>query len=166
MPVANTDIDYFHSAGGPSLSIGGAISATEVTDATLHNMFDIVSSQESTDGHTDYRCYYAKNSHGTLTLQSAKMWIFTITPSDDTVCAIGLGSSGVNGVEQTIADELTAPVGGVTFTSPTTEGAGLSIGDIPAGQHMAFWVRRIISSNADAYNVDKLVLRVKGDTAA
>lgn len=165
MPIVNADIDYFHSAGGPALSIGGAISATEVTDATLHNMFDIVSSTESTDGHTDYRCEYVKNSHGTLTLQSAVVWIQTITPSTDTVCAIGLGSSGVNGIEQTIADELTPPVG-VTFTSPTTEGAGLSIGDIPAGQHMAIWIRRIISSNAGAYNADGVVLRAKGDTAA
>ncbi len=83
------------------------------------------------------------------------------TPTAD----IGLGSSAVNGTEQTIANEGTAPTS-VTFSAPATKGAGLSIGNIPAGQHKAIWVRRTITAGAAANNLDNVVIRVEGDTAA
>lgn len=79
--------------------------------------------------------------------------------------ANAFGSSAVNATEQTVADENTAPTG-VTFSAPSTEGASLAIGDIPAGQHKAFWIKRIITAGAAAYNSDSATLTVKCDTAA
>ena len=169
MPIVSGDIDI-HLSGGASntdtdASLGGAISTTEVADASLHNLFDIVSSSEASAGDTEYRCIYVKNNHGSLALQSAVIWIQTVTPSTDTVVAIALAGEGVNGTAETVADESTAP-SGESFTSPTTEGAALSIGNIPAGEHQAVWIRRTVSSGASAYTSDSVVLRVKGDTAA
>lgn len=169
MPIASSDIKFRLSGGAansdPNASLGGAKSSTEITNASLHNLFDIVSSAEASAGDTEYRCFYVHNNHGTLTWQSVKVWIQTQTPSPDTSVEIALAGEGVNGTAETVANESTAPVG-ETFSAPASEGAALSIGNIPAGQHQAIWVKRIVSASAAAYNTDSVVIRVKGDTAA
>ena len=169
MPIVSTDID-FHLSGGaanadPNASLGGIISANQIVDASLHNLFDQVSGAEASAGDVEYRCLYVKNAHGTLTLQNAVIYVLTETPSADSDELIGLGTSAVNGVEQTVADESTAPIG-VTFAQANGSGNALSIGDIPAGQHKAIWIRRDISAAASAVNSDASVLRVQGETAA
>ncbi len=169
MPIASSDIKYYLSGGSsnsdPNAALGGAISSTQITDATVANLFDNVSSAETTAGDTEYRCLYVKNTHATLTLQSAKVYINTNTPSSDTSAEIGLGSSAVNGTEQTVANESTAPTS-VTFSTAAGSGNALSIGNIPAGQHKAIWVKRIVNAGAAAYNADSVIIRVEGDTAA
>jgi hypothetical protein len=74
-----------------------------------------VSSQESNDWDTEYRCIYVVNTHASLTLQNAKVWISSNTPSSSTEIQIGLGSSAINGTEQTPGSESTTP-SGVTFS--------------------------------------------------
>lgn len=169
MPIVAGDIAFRLSGGAgnsdPNASIGGAKSSTAIVDATTHNLFDVVSSAEASAGDTEYRCYYVHNGHGSLTWQSAVVWIQANTPSGDTDVAIGLDPAGVNGTAATPADESTAPAG-VTFSQPANEGAALAIGDIPAGQHQAVWVRRVVTAAASAANDDNVVLRHKGDTAA
>ena len=128
-------------------------------------MWDVVSSAESSAGDTEYRCIYVKNTHASLTLQSAKVWIQTQTPSSDTSVEIALGSSAVNGTEQTVANEGTAPTS-VTFSTAAGEGNALSIGNIPNGQHKAIWIKRIVSAAASAANDDSYVLSYAGDTSA
>lgn len=162
MPIDSTDIKYRLSGGGsntsPAASLGGARSSTEA-DAGI---FDTVASAEAVAGDVEYRCIYVLNNHGSLTLVGAKLWIQTNTPSGDTTIDIGLGTSAVNGTEQTVADEQTAPTG-VTFSAPTNEAGGLSLGDLGSGQHKAIWIRRTITAGAAAAN-DSFLLRVKGDT--
>lgn len=169
MPIVAGDIDYFLSGGSantdPNAALGGAISTTEIADATLHNLFDIISSDESLAGDTEYRCFYVKNSHATLTALSTKIWIQTNTPSPGTSVEIGLGSSAVNGTEQTVGNESTAP-GSVSFSAAANEGAALSIGDLAPGETKAVWVKRIVGAAAAAYNSDSAVIRTKCDTAA
>ncbi len=169
MPIASSDIK-FHLSGGaanadPNAALGGAISATLIADATVANLFDNVSGAESAAGDTEYRCFYVKNNHASLTLQSATLWVQTNTPSPDTSAEIGLGASAINGVEPAIANESAAP-GGVTFSTANGETNALSIGGIPAGQHKAIWVKRIVNTAAAAYNADSVVIKVQGDTAA
>jgi len=165
MPIISTDIKYRLSGGAvntdPNASLGGAKSST---DAPL-NYFDDVSSGEAASGDVEYRCLYVHNNHGSLTLQNAVIWIQTNTPSTDTDIAIGAGTSAVNGVEQTVGSENSAP-SVVSFTSPTNQATGISLGNIPAGQHKAVWVRRTVQAAAQAYNNDTFTLRVQGDTSA
>lgn len=169
MPIVTGDIKFRLSGGAANsdvnASLGGAKSSTEIVDATLHNLFDLVSSADSSAGDTEYRCFYVHNGHATLALQSAKVWIQTNTPSADTTVEIALAGEGVNGTAETVANENTAPTG-ETFSAPANEGAALSIGNIPAGQHQAIWVKRIVTAGAAAANADSVVIRVKGDTAA
>ena len=168
MPIISTDIQYRLSGGSGNTdvnaSLGGVKSSTSVGTG-LHNLFDVVSSAEASSGDTEYRCVYIHNNHGTLTMQSAKIWIVTNTPSTDTSIEIALGSSAVNGTEQTIANENTSPTG-VTFSTPSSLGTALSIGDIPAGQHKAVWIKRIVNAGAAAYNDDSATIRTQCDTAA
>jgi hypothetical protein len=169
MPIAATDID-FHLSGGASntdvdASLGGIISTTQITDASVHNLFDIVNSTEANDGDTEYRCFYVKNNHGSLTLQNAKIWISTDGTGADTDIAIALAGEGVNGTAETVANESTAPVG-ESFTSPVSEGTALTIGNIPSSQHQAIWVRRTVNAASSAASGLNVVFTVKGDTAA
>lgn len=169
MPISATNIGEYFSGGAsntdPNASLGGAISSTELTDNTTHNLWDVVSSAESSSGDTEYRCIYVKNEHGSLTLQSAKVWINTQTPSSSTSVDIGLGTAAVNATEQTVPNEQTAP-GSVTFGPAAGEGSALSIGNIPAGQYKSIWIRRTINSGATAANDDSYELGYSGDTAA
>lgn len=161
MAIISTDIQYRLSGGAgnsdPAASLGGAKSSVTAT-----NYFDDVSSAEATSGDVEYRCIYVHNNHGTLTLIGSKIWIQTNTPSSDTTVDIGLGTSAVNAVEQTVVDEQTAP-SGVSFSAPNSFAGGLSIGDIPAGQHKAIWVRRTINAAAAAF-ADSFTIRIQGDT--
>ena len=165
MPIVSSDIKYRLSGGSSNTdanaSLGGAMSSTDVPAGG----FDTVSSAEALAGDTEYRCFYVLNNHGTLTLQSAKVWIQANTPGGDTDIEIGLGTTAVGtGNEQTVANESTAP-SGVTFSSAANEGAALSIGDIPAGHRKAVWVKRTVNAAAAAAN-ETFTLRAKGDTAA
>ncbi len=163
--AGNIDFHLSGATGTPATSLGGAIHATEIVDATTHNLFDIVSSAEASAGDTEYRCFYVKNAHGTLTLQSAEIYINTNTPSADTAARIALGTSAVNGTEQTVGDESTEP-SGVSWSTADGSGNALSIGDIPAGEHKAIWVERVVDASASAADDDNAEFIVVGDTAA
>lgn len=162
MPIVSTDIKYRLSGGSgntdPNASLGGVKSSTEASAS----LFDDVSSAEAVAGDVEYRCFYVHNNHGTLTMLGAKCWIQANTPSGDTQLEIGLGTSALNGNEQTVAGEGNAP-SGVTFGLAADEANAISLGDIPAGQHRAVWVKRTITAAAAAYS-DSATLRVKCDT--
>ena len=162
MPIITTDIVYRLSGGAanadPLLSIGGAKSST-ASGATI---FDDVSSAEAAAGDTEYRLIYVHNAHATLSYQAAAIWIQTQTPSASTDVAIGLAVAGLNGTETAVANENTAPAG-VSFSAPSTFGAGLALGTIPAGQHFGVWVKRTVTAGA-ASVADNFTLRVQGDT--
>jgi hypothetical protein len=169
MPIASSDLIERLSGGAsnsdPNLSLGGVKSSTAVTDNVTHNLWDVVSSTESNDGDTEYRCIYLHNNHASLTLQNAKVWVSTNTGSASTTVEIGAGSAAINATEQTVANENTAPTS-VTFSAAANEGAAVTLGNIPNGQHKAIWIKRIITAAAAAANDDTYVLTYAGDTAA
>lgn len=162
MPIETADIVYRLSGGGsnsdPALSLGGAKSSV----ASGSSIFDAVSSAEAGAGDIEYRLVYVHNAHATLTLLGAKVWIQTNTPSANTDAAIGLAAAGVNATETAVANESTAPAD-VTFSQPSSLGAGLSIGDLAPGAHYGVWVRRTVTAGA-AVAADNFTLRVQGDT--
>lgn len=161
MPIAANELKFFKSTN----DLGGAITATEIVTATLQNLFNNITGDESAAGITLYNCIYLSNENGSLELSAVKAWLLQNTPSADTDVAIGLGTSAVNGTEQTIANEETAPAG-VTFSSAANEGAALAMPNIPAGQHKALWIRLTVSPGASAVALDNMIIRWKGDTPA
>lgn len=170
MPIVAADIEWRYSGGAgntdPNAALGGAIStagAGVVDDNVLHDLFDAVSSAESSPGDTEYRGIYIKNNHGTLTLIDAR--IYFTTASDD--LDIALADEAAGSTMETIANESTAPVG-PTFSHPASYAAGLQLngaGGLTAGQIKGVWVRRVIPAAAGAESAHTETLKVEGDTA-
>lgn len=168
MPIVAGDILVKLSGGAsnavPASSLGGVISS-ETMGAAIHSLFDYVTGAEAVAGDTEYRCVYVKNTHATLTLYGAVVWISANTPSASTEVTIGLGTSAISATEQTVANEGTAP-SGVSFSLAASEGAALVIGDLAAGATKALWVKRVVTAGAAAYASDTMELTIKGDTPA
>lgn len=181
MPIASTDILLklsikTGSAGNsatqpdPNASLGKYLSTTQITDAVDNNLFDDISGDENAAGAVDYRCIFVHNAHATLTLQGAVAWLAaevsggaSIAIAIDNIAASAIGSASAQAAQ--IATETTAPTGVGAFSSPTTKGAGLSVGDLGPGQCRAIWVRRT-AANTSALTGDGVTIRVEGDTAA
>ncbi len=87
----------------------------------------------------------------------------TMAIAVDTTASSAVGSATAQGEE--VANENTAPGGGITFSSPITKATGLSLGNIVAGNVKAIWVRRT-ATNSAARNNDMATLGFRGDTAA
>jgi hypothetical protein len=180
MPIAASDIKWklsttAGSAGNsnpqanPNDSLGKYISTTEIVDATLNNLFDDISGDENVNMTVDYRCIFIHNSHASLTYISPVVWISSEVSGGanaaigvDPAVASDIGSSSAQAAE--IADENSAPAG-VTFSSPTTKGTGLALGNLAPGQCRAVWIRRTATNSAPINN-DGVTLRVEGDTMA
>ena len=174
MPVIASDLKYRLSGGAantsPAASLGGKVSNTEVElSPILNNIFDDVTADQSLAGKTEYRCIYVTNEHATDGLSAGKIWIAANTPSAGTIIAIGLDPAGVGdgnttGEATTIADEDDVPTG-VTFSSPSTEGAALTTAAIPAQEGFAVWIRRSVSPATEAVANDPFTLTFKGTPA-
>lgn len=172
MPIVSSDVK-FHLSGGasntnPNASLGGVRSTTEIVDNTVQNLFDNVTGTESAAGDTEYRCFYVKNGHGSITWETVVKWIEAEVAGGANV-NIGLDPAGngdgvTTGVATTVVDESTAPAG-VTFSAPTTKGTGLSIGNLTFGQMRAVWVKRIVPAATPGQASDGADLRSEGDTA-
>lgn len=168
MSVAPSDIRFRLSGGSsntsPAASLGGVKSSTEIVNSVDNNLFDDVTSAEHLSGDTEYRCFYVHNANGSTTLTSAVAWIASDTISADTDLAIAVGTAAVNGTEQTIANENTAPTG-VTWSNVAIDRpSGLPLGNLPAGQHKAVWLRRIVTTGSVPQVGDTAQIAVGGDT--
>lgn len=178
MAITATDILYKFSvsaaagdttAGTAATSLGDQISTTQITDATLHNLFDIVTGDDNAASDVEYRCFFVHNNHATLTWENVVCWM-SAEVAGGAAAAISVDTTGVtakgsaSAQAKTVANENTAPAT-QTFTSPTTKGTGLSIGNIPAGSVAAIWVRRS-AANTGAVDNDGVTIRCEGDTAA
>lgn len=129
-------------------SIGGAKSSVSVS-ATTDGLFDAVSAAQAAAGLVEYRCIYLHNANATDLMTAARVWVNANTPLAGTTLDIGVGAAAVNATETAVANEATAPAG-VTFSAPSTAGTGLALGNIPAGQHKAIWLRRTVTAGAGA----------------
>ena len=79
MTTTAVDISFVLSGGSgnldPNLSLGGNPSASPVVNNSLNNLFDDVVSDETEDGHEDYRCIYIFND-GDSIIFNPKVWIY------------------------------------------------------------------------------------------
>jgi hypothetical protein len=165
MAIVAGDIKFYLSGGSananPALSLGGDMSSVEVTPSTL---FDTTSSGEALSGRTDYRCVYVKNTHATLSLTTAKLFI-NAESSGSATHELALSTEAIGVMEdQTIASEITVPTVSGSFTNPVNYTTGILIGDILAGSYKALWFRRTIPAASGAVSAT-VTFRVQGDSA-
>ena len=129
----------------------------------MADIFANTSSEEAASGKTEYAAFMFKTHNGSDTGTAVKVWLLSNTPSADTVDTIGIGTSGVDGVEQTISDKNTAPAG-VSFETAIDEANCLNLPDLEWGNFHAIWVKRVTSGAASAIGVDNSVIRTKMDS--
>lgn len=182
MPIVASDIKIKLSIKGGSAgnslaqsdvngSLGKYISTTELVTATNNNLFDNVTGAENAASTVDYRCVFVHNTHGTLSLENAAIYISsqvaggtTLAIAIDNIAPSAIGSSSAQAFEA--STETTNPSSGTgSFSSPTSTGTALSLGTIPSGFCKAVWVRRT-AANTVAVDADGGTLVVFGDTAA
>lgn len=129
----------------------------------IHNLFDKVTESEADLGKTEFRCVYIKNKHTREPIRNPILIIVQNTASSDDQIAIGWGTGPFGGVEQTIATESTPPTNVSFKEAPTrTEGAVLGV-NIPPSSHKAFWIRRVVSFDAQDHPQNGAVIRLLSD---
>jgi hypothetical protein len=148
MPIITSDF-VTRLSGGASNSVGdsslGGVKSANAMPTGINGLFDAVTAAQAAAGSVEYRCVYLHNASGADVMTAARVWISANTPLAGTTLAIGVGTAAVNGTEQTVANEGTAP-SGVTFSEPSSP--GLALGDIPSGQHRAIWLRRTVTAGS------------------
>jgi len=166
MPIQTSDIKFYLSGGSsntnPNLSLGGVISTTEIGTA-INSLFDDVTGDESASGDIEYRAFYVKNTHVSLTWIGVKFWVETQTPAGDDI-SIGKEAS-LGSPKQTIATENDAPTG-IVFSAPSTKVTGISIGDLAPGDGYMLWIKRNVPVSTTAYNNNSFTIKLEGDSRA
>ena len=157
------------TAGTAAASLGDQVSTTQWTGGSANDLFDDVTGAENAASDVEYRCIFVHNTNSANALENAVVYLSaetaggaSIAVGADPTAASAVGAATAQAV--TVADENTAPAG-VTFSSPTTAGAGVALGNIPAGQVKAFWIRRT-AANTAALSNDGVTIAVTGDTGS
>jgi len=169
--IQDADIVFRMSGGSTNTSLAASIGGAKSTQAggvITNKLFDDVSPTEASTGDTEYRCFYVVNNHSTLTARDVKIWIPVNTPAQDEI-DIAIGESAVNSTEQgPLTNENTAPGLGVTFVVANSEASAINLGILPAGQHRAVWLRRIVPINTNFYpnNTYSIQLSLTSDHTA
>jgi hypothetical protein len=181
VPIASSDLPWMLSTPSGSAgstvastaadSLGGYMSTTPLTQATLDNLFaDITGDQNAADA-VSYACLFLANNNPTLVLQASVVWLYSETEGGANIAIaldnIGITEAGSTSPQATtITDSATAPAGVTAFSAPTTKDSStLLIGDIGPGECVAVWVQRT-ATNSSAQMTDGVVLRVEGNTTA
>lgn len=152
-------------------SLGKYISTTEIVTATLNNLFSNVTGAANAASAVDYRCIFVHNTHGTITLENAGIYISSqvaggtsLDIAIDNIAASAIGSSSAQAFVAT--DSSTSPGGSAgAFSAPTTSGTALALGNLLPGFCRAVWVRRT-AANTVAVDSDGGTFVVVGDTSA
>lgn len=156
----------------PNASLGQNVSTTAWAGGAANDLFDDVSGAENAASTVDYRCIFVHNSNTANALQNAVVYISaetaggaSIALAADTTAATAVGASGAQALTGTTETAPGAGITGLTYSSPTTVGAGVALGNIPAGQVKAFWIRRT-AANSAALSNDGVTITVAGDTGS
>ena len=148
-------------------SLGKYISTTEWPGGTVHDLFAAITGADNANSTPTYRCIFIHNNHGSLTYQGVVVWV-SAQVSGGADVAIGLDITAPSGISSasaqavSITNEKVAP-SAVTFTTPTTEGAGLAIGDLLPGECKAIWIKRT-PANTVAVSNDGATFSFSGDS--
>jgi hypothetical protein len=154
----------------PNASLGDQVSTTAWAGGALNDLFDDITGAENAASEAEYRCIFVHNTNASNIYENAVIYISaevangaSIALAIDNIAASAVGSGSAQA--DVVANENTAPTGVGAFSSPTTVGAGLSLGNIGVGQVKAFWIRRTAANNA-ALSADGVTLTVSGDTGS
>ena len=151
----------------PNASLGGVMSSTQVDSANpMNNLFDNVSPDEASSGDTEYRAIDVYNS-GDATATNVAIYMDPETSSPDTQLDLGYDSANsphtADANLPSIASEDEEPTDGTNPISfgHYTSSSKLSLPDIPAGQAVRVWLKRIVSAGAGNTSNDQGTIKVE-----
>jgi hypothetical protein len=150
---------------GAAKNLGGAIDMTTPIPegGIVGGLWDNVSADEAVTGKTEFRCFYLKNTHSSVSLLNPILVVQKDTESSSDFISVGWGLSLVNVAEQSIATESTYP-NNVTFYSGATAGTGAILGrDIPPMGYKAVWLRRTVGFGAQSQAFNEYTIRLLSD---
>lgn len=155
--ILASQIKFYKSSG--SGSSGGGISATEVSDGVLNNLFDDVAGDDTVSGLTTYKKIFVKNTNGSDTYLSPKVWIEQFTDSEDDEIYIS---------ECTNLTGSNATGDGQSYVQPDSydHADALTLGNIAANGYVAIWIKRVVDSGASEYNTNSSKLKIRGSINA
>lgn len=121
------------------------IDASVTVSPAVNKTFDNISPTQSLAGYTDYRCMYLVNTAASGSAIDVKMWVKKQPDGADTL-QIALDPAGLDGTALQLADETdsTSVLSAISWSAPTTQASGLSLGSIPPGSYRAFWIKRTV----------------------
>jgi hypothetical protein len=159
MPAfSENDIKQYKTAHtvGAVTSLGGAITATEVADDTLHAMFDIVTESQAENGITEFRIVAFKNVNTTEDMLNPRALVINDSSSPNTTYAVGWMPDPISNSVSTLASETTSPVGVVWCESARLQDAALLGANIPRNNGYAMLaLRRTVKPGAQQYKNDR-----------
>jgi hypothetical protein len=156
MPILAADLEFRKTTN----NLGGDINAA-ITDGS--DIFDTFTGDETTAGTTEYACIYFYNDSALLA-SNARVHIESETAHAGVNFSVGLGTSAINEQEQTIANKNAAP-NTVTFIEASDLASAINLGDIPAGEHKAIWLRGVIDAGTLAKNTYVISAQITIDSA-
>ena len=178
MPIATANLPWHltiltalnAAQGDPNLSLGRYVSST-VAPTTLNGLFDAITADRNAAGEIDYRCVVVRNTHATLTLTNARVWLDGGDPAGGANVAIALDTTGnvpyASGTQAlAVATSDTVPgaaISGLAYSTPVNSAGGLLVGNLAPGQCRAVWVRRT-AMNTAAVASELIKLTITGDT--
>lgn len=151
MSIVASDILIFKSSFANSG--GGVISADQIVDANLNNLFPDVTGDQAAAGLQLYAKFFIENSHPTLTFQSAILWIST-PPHSNEVVSLAIGDA-------TDSDPLN-PL--LVYETPTTQANAIELGDVLPGESVGVWIGKLTNAGATAFPATSVQLSIKGQT--
>jgi hypothetical protein len=174
MSIVSADIEYRYSGGAgntdPAAALGGAMSTAgggTIDDNVANDLWANVTSAQASAGATEYRGFYIKNAHATLTFQDARLYISSDTTSATEELDIGIAAEAVDVNMATIANGTTAPTA-VVFTHPASYAAGLQLNSstgLAAASKQGVWIRRTVTAGTTAVTGNTGTLRAEGYTS-
>ena len=174
MSIVAADIEYRYSGGAantdPTLCLGGAMSTAgggTIDDNVQNDVFTDVTAAQALAGLIDYRGFYVKNAHGSLTYSDARIFITSNTTSATDEVDIGIAVEAVNVTMATIANVTTAPTS-VVFSHPVDYATGLPLNSttgLTFGSKRGVWARRTVNAGSSSQTANSMTWRTEGYTS-
>lgn len=158
------------TAGTAGGSLGKYASSTAWAGGGANDLFDDISGAENAASTVDYRGIAILNNNAANAAQNSVAYLSaetaggaSIALASDNIAASAKGSASAQLAQ--IASETTTPSGVSAFSSPTTAGAGVALGNIPVANVKGLWVRRT-AANTAALSSDGVTIAVQVDTGS
>lgn len=158
--TANTTVSTFLGKyAASSLWAGGG----------TNDLFADITGAQNAASQVDYAGLAIENGNASNSAQNSVAYLSSEVAGGASV-AIGADTTAASSLTNasaqllTIANNTTAPAG-VSFSSPTTAGTGISLGTIAVANVKGLWVRRT-AANTAALSADGVTLAVQVDTGS